>query len=118
MTVLRLLRDEYTQTDTHIFSTLKTSINHFLPFVQDSGMEGGAAVSQGDDQRWLRPATDREEYFEIAHQNCLCLTFYSLALSATKPLKEDLVRRALVHLYRHVLRCLIRAFCVLLDVFH
>ncbi|XP_050693200.1 uncharacterized protein LOC126983967 isoform X1 [Eriocheir sinensis] len=68
-----------------------------------SGMEvEGAAVSQGDAQRWLRPATDKEEYFEIAHQNCLCLTFYSLALSASKPLKEDLVRRALVHLYRHV----------------
>lgn len=75
-------------------------------------------MSQGDAQRWLRPATDREEYFEIAHQNCLCLTFYSLALSASKPLKEDVVRQALVHLYRHVLRCLIRAFCILLDVLH
>ncbi|XP_063840660.1 uncharacterized protein LOC135089218 isoform X2 [Scylla paramamosain] len=64
--------------------------------MQEESSDGGAATKG---QKWLRPATDKEEYFEIGHRNNYGQTFFGIELTSSRPLGEDLVKRALVHLY-------------------
>ncbi|KAK3869851.1 hypothetical protein Pcinc_024855 [Petrolisthes cinctipes] len=52
-----------------------------------------------DQQMWLRPAGDKEEYFEVGHQLGFFQTNYNLSICSTKPLDHTLFTKVLTHLF-------------------
>lgn len=52
-----------------------------------------------EEDLWLRPAGDKEEYFEVGHNLGFFQTHYSLSLSSATPLDHALFTTALTHLY-------------------
>ncbi|KAK4320388.1 hypothetical protein Pmani_008739 [Petrolisthes manimaculis] len=52
-----------------------------------------------DQQMWLRPAGDKEEYFEVGHQLGFFQTNYNLSMCSTKPLDRTLLTKVLTHLF-------------------
>ncbi|KAK7072053.1 hypothetical protein SK128_002760 [Halocaridina rubra] len=59
-------------------------------------------MANSDEGKWLRKATLCEQIYELGHQNGVYLTHYTLDLESKMPITEDIMRQALVHLYRKV----------------